>query len=706
MQSATGSPAATSRSHRTDALAKATGATRYAADFEAEGQLHAALARSPLPHARILAIDTTEAASLPGVVGIYTAADLPPVTCGRRVRDMPLLASERVRFVGERVAVVVAESRRAAERAAAAVEVDYAELPGVYEAADALEPGATAVHDEPWRFPGAVVRAGQHPNLQSEVIEGSAEETARALAASPWVVDRTYTTPADKQGYLEPQAWLAVPTGDGKVRLRGTTKSPYRLRDQIATCLGLEAGEMEVEPTPLGGDFGGKGAPGDAPLCVCLARITGRPVRLVLRSSEDLTATDARHPSTIRVRIGCDADGRLTALEMDALFAGGAYAASKPIASVNLHGAVDGALGYRFGAFSIRSRIAYTTTVPKGHMRSPGAMEAVFAVESAVDELASEAGISSARLRESSLLADGDTDAYGHRWEEARGIPTLRAALACAPEVPVPEGWLPGAGVAVYCRPTSAAPTSLRLVSREDGGLVVEVPIPETGTGNHTVVREILASRLGVDPASIEVRQVATSELRYDQGVGGSRVTAGMTMAVEELARRWREAGGAGPVTTETGGGLPPPVLSYVAQVARVAVDPATGQIKLLELVSAVDVANIVNPRAHQLQIDGGAVMGIGAACLEDLLESEGQIWAGNLGELKLPSAEDLPVMRTVLVEGGRGFGESNVKSVGELTNVAVAAAIANGIADATGVRVRSLPLTAEKVWRALEVHQ
>ncbi|MGH9094680.1 MAG: molybdopterin cofactor-binding domain-containing protein, partial [Acidimicrobiales bacterium] len=263
-------------------------------------------------------------------------------------------------------------------------------------------------------------------------------------------------------------------------------------------------------------------------------------------------------------------------------------------------------------------------------------------------------------------------------------------------------GWTRGAGCAVYARPTAPpATTSLRLSPADDGGLEVQVPIPETGTGSHTVVRSELAAALGMDPDDIHVRQVSTAELPYDPGVGASRVTVGMSAAVHQLAAAWTQSARDAPVVVETGPGSGLPALSFCAQVAHVAVDPETGQLRVLELVTAVDVAAILHRRAHQMQIDGGALMGLGFACFEDLLESEGQVWAANLAEFRLPTAEDAPVLRTVLLEGGQGVGPANVKAIGELSNVAVAAAVANAVADATGCRIRQLPITAERVFWA-----
>ena len=695
---------------RDDARAKASGAARYVADLTLPGMLHVALVRSLVPHGRILAIDTGRAASAGGVTGVFTATHVSQATYGRSVRDVPILARDKVRFTGERVAAVVAESRRAAEAAASLVEVAYADLPAVLTAEEATKPGAPLVHDEPWAHPRAAVRPADGPNVQSRVTRGSRAETEAALAAADYAVDRTYATHSVHQGYLEPQACVAA-VADGRVRIWATNKSPYRLRSQVAECLDLDLGSIDIEPVPLGGDFGGKGSPMDIPLCVELARLTGRPVKLVLRSTEDLTAANPRHPGRIRLLAGCDANGRLTAVSVHALLNGGAYAGFKPLATASLHGIEDCTLAYDVPAVHIESVIAYTNTVPRGHMRSPGSPQAAFAVESALDELAAAAGLDPAGLRRRNLVRAGARSVTGKVWAEARGEQTLDAAMghSLGGGAEVPPGWLHGTGLAAYAREAPGlAATSIRLIPVRGGRIRAEVPIPETGAGSHTVVRNLLAAALGVSPADVEVAHVGTAALPGDPGVGGSRVTVGMAEALDRAALAWRERGGAGePVEIRSGPGTPggpptPPVSSYCVQVAQVAVDPGTGQVKVLEILSAVDVGHIVHPAGHQMQIDGGAVMGYGFACMEDLAEDDGQVTAANLGEFKLPAMADIPALRTVLVAGAQGVTRANVKPVGELTNVPTAAAIANAVADATGCRIRELPITAEKVYWAL----
>jgi CO/xanthine dehydrogenase Mo-binding subunit len=691
-------------SGRLDAHAKATGRIRYVNDVFLPELTYVAVARSTMAHARIRSIDTSAAASQPGVIGVFTAEDLQVSTYGRSVRDISVLARDKVRYVGERVAAVVAESRAAAESAAALVEIDYEELPAVFTPEEALAPGAPAVHDAPWGYPRAFIKEGQGQNRQSVVEEGSQEAVETALAKSAFVVDETYTTSAVHQGYLEPQACVADVEPSGKVRLWLTNKSPYILRSQIADCVGIEAESIEVQPIALGGDFGGKGSPEDAPLCVALARLVGRPTKMVLRYSEDLTSTDARHPARVHVRIGCDAEGHITGWTQDVLLDGGAYGGFKPAPTVSIHGALEPG-GYRIPAFFSRSVVAYTNTVPKGHMRAPGAPQATFATESAMDELALKIGLEPAELRYRNLLRTGEADVNGREWIEFRGEETLAAALgALRIRQDAPAGWRTGIGMSVYSRTTpTATSSSMRLSELPDGRLSCEIGVIETGTGSHTVARELLAKGLAMPAEDIDVIQVSTGELPTDPGAGGSRVTSSLSMVADQAIKAWRSRLDDEPVLVvvdEKGG---PPVGSYGVQVAQVAVDPETGQVKVLEILSTVDVAEIINEKAHQMQIDGGAAMGFGYACLEDLDESEGQVWSANLGDFKLPSARDVPEFKTVLVRGGRGVGTANVKNIGETTTPPTAAAIANAVADAVGARVRHLPIRAERVLALIE---
>jgi putative selenate reductase molybdopterin-binding subunit len=686
---------------RVDAIAKASGTARYVADLPVPGMAHVAIARSTQPHARVIRINTSAASACDGVIGVFTATDVSKGLYGRSLIDCPLLARGKVRFIGERVATVVAETRAQAETAAALVEIDYEPLDAVVTPDAALAPGAPAVHDEPWQYEGARARPGDGNNVIYHHVHGSFAEVEAALAEAACVIDRTYRTQSVHQGYLEPQACIAEYRGPGSVRVWLTNKAPYRIREMIASCLDIDAAAITLEPVMIGGDFGGKGSAQDAPLCVELSRLTGRPVKLVLRYNEDLTSTNPRHPAEIRVRLGCDGAGRLVAASMQAELNAGAYGGFTPNVA-GPHGAVE-APSYRIPLFASEFTRVYTNTVPRGNMRAPGGTQGIFAFESAMDELAAAAGIDPVRLRRVNLLTDGEADTGGRTWLEHRGRETLDAALSAVKPAAPPPGWLYGRGLALYSRGTaSRVSTSLRLTHSGHGAIRVETPIIETGTGSHTALRQMIASQLVVPPESIEIIGVPTDRLPRDAGAGGSRVTAGLAAVVDAAAKAWGSRLREEPVVVELDEGIDPLVGSYVVQIAQVAVDPETGQLRVLEILTAVDVAAIVNPAAYQMQVDGGIAMGFGFACLEDLDESDGQVWSGNLGDYKLPSARDVPCYRTVHVPGAIGVGTANVKNIGETTTPPVAPAIASAVFAATGCRIRDLPITAEKIFSAL----
>jgi putative selenate reductase molybdopterin-binding subunit len=686
---------------RLDARAKTIGAAQYVGDLVVPGLAQAAMVRSPHPHARIVTIDTSAARAAAGVVGVFVAADVSDGLYGRSLADSPLLARDRTRFVGERVAAVVAETRRQAELAAELVEVSYEPLPAVFTPSEALQSGAPVVHEAAASYAGADISPGDPPNVIYHGGHGSRAACDEALAGAAYAVDRTYRAHSVHQGYLEPQACVADYRSPDSVCVWLTTKAPYRVRATISECLGLPIEAIDLRPLPLGGDFGGKGSAQDAVICVELSRLTGRPVRSVLRYGEDLTSTNPRHSAEVRVRLGADTDGRLVAASVEAVLNGGAYGGFTPRAR-GPHGIVE-VPSYRIPVLYTESTRVYTHTVPRGNMRAPGAPQGVFAFESALDELACEAGIDPVELRRRNLLRTGEPDQAGNTWVERRGREVLDAALAAYEPVSPPPGWLHGRGIAAYSRGTaSRVDTTLRLTATYGGGIRVESPLVETGTGSHSVLRRLVADRLDLDLELVEVVAVPTSALRFDQGAGGSRVTAGFAAAVDVAAQAWEGRVGNDPVTVDVAGSTGPLVGSDLVQIAQVAIDPETGQLRVLEVLTALDVARIVNPAAHQMQIDGGVAMGFGYACFEDLDEHEGRMWAASLAEFKLPTARDLPSLRTVAVTGGVGVGTANVKSIGESTTPPVAAAIANAVYAATGCRVRELPLTAERVYHAL----
>ncbi len=690
---------------RVDADRKITGRELFAGDVVLDGMVHAAVARSSCAHGRIRGIRVTEARSVPGVIGVFTASDLRAGLYGRIVRDVPVLASEKVRYSGEPVAAVVASDRTTAERAASLVDVDYELIRAVCDPTAALDVDAPAVHEAPWLYPGSVVGPYDPKNLQSSVAHGTRVAVEEQITSARWVVDDTYETVAGHQGYLEPQCTVARWVDEDHLELWAPNKTPYRAREQLASCLGVPVERIDLHPVAIGGDFGGKGSLMGAPLCAELSRLVGRPVRFALRYHEDLESTNPRHSASIRVRLGCDEDGRFVGLYVDAVVEGGAYAGFKPLPDVALRGINRAGSCYRVAEAYVAARIVYTNTVPRGHARAPGSPQASFAVESAIDEMAELSGITPWELRLRNVLGDGERGHEGVGYRQHRGAHVLQLARAHLARREPPGGWLSGWGVALYDRPTELAYTSIRMEERPGGCLEVGVPVPDTGTGSHTVIREVLSRALDLDPARIEVRHLPTSALPGDQGVGGSRVTATLSAAAQVAAARWMDRGEETSLVVEFSA-KESAVTSYCAQVAQVAVDVESGAVRLLELMTVVDVSDVVCPASHQSQIDGGVAMGIGFALQEDLLIDQGQVWANSLGDFRIPSSRDMPKLVTVLLPGGEGLGPANIKAIGELTNPAVGPAVANAVFNAVDVRLRKLPIRAHAVWEALADHR
>ncbi len=719
-------PAESGADNRIDGRLKVTGAMPYAADVQIPGALHAVAVRSPYPHARILAIDAAEARALPGVHCILTGAHVPNILFGRAFRDVPILAVDKVRFAGEMVAAVAADSREAAEEAAARIHIEYEPLPAVFDPDEALKADAVRVHDQPWTYPGAVRGPDDHPNVVARSLWTVGDDVEAALASSERVFQRTWRTQKVHQGYIEPHCCTVHFDASGKVRIWSCNKAPYRLRQHLGDAFDLNPEDIEGYTTAIGGDFGGKGSPMDIPLCLELSRRTGRPVRMARTYAEELMAGDPRHSSVTRIRMGVTRDGRIQAMDVLALFNSGAYGGYRPSAGMRSACATS----YRVPCARVESIRVYTNEVPCGNMRAPGAPQTTFAVESMMDYVARELGIDSFEFRRRNLLKTGEATVMGDVWPEVRGIETLDLAEHSYQPVGAPPGLLVGRGVAVYDRPTHAPQrTSLRLRLQPDAAVEAQVPIMETGTGSHTMLQRVLASALGVDRSRVVMRYVGTPFLPWDEGVGGSRVTvaaaeAGVATAkafkaelasklgvapealdvpdaLRTLAARGVElevVGQAGGRGDHGGDGA----TSFCVQVAQVGVDPETGQVRLLDFLSANDVAEVIDPLSHRGQIEGGIAMGIGQALTEDLGILDGRVTATHLGEYKLPTMPDMPPLKVVLLPGGIGVGARNVKSIGEMGNVPAPAAVANAVSDAIGASIDSLPITPEKVLAAL----
>ncbi len=391
---------------RHEGALKVTGQARYTGDHYPDGVLHVACLASPVPHATITSIDTSAARALPGVVAVLTGADIGDVRFGRHLRDLPVLAIDGVRFIGQRVAAVAAETREAAEEAVRLIDVEYEDRPTVFDPRAALEPDAPVLHPE---AAGYLTMRGprtppEHPNLQGDLVKGAEPaEVEAAFADAHRVFEHMFRTPRQHQGFIEPHGAL-VWFEDDVCHVISTNKAPFTLRAHLSAVTGHPAEKIVINNRFIGGDFGGKGFSLDEFVCFYLARATGRPVRSVMSYVEELSGAGPRHAAEITLRTAVDADGRFLAHAADVVFDGGAYAAGKAAPDLVPHGGLDTMSAYAIPTTRHRLRTVYTNSVPGGHMRAPGEVQAVFAGETHVDLIAAELGIDPVELRRRNLL--------------------------------------------------------------------------------------------------------------------------------------------------------------------------------------------------------------------------------------------------------------------------------------------------------------
>src|SRR5712692_2069928 len=401
---ASGAQAEPAGTERLDGRAKVTGTANYAADLIRPGMLWAKALRSPYPHARIISIDTSRARALPGVHAVLVGSDLPADTrVGRNMRDMPVLAVDKVRFAGEKVAAVAAESLELAEQAVQLIEVEYEELAAVFEPLDAIKPGAPLLHDpalvRDWAVGDQVVP--DYPNGASAPTFGASQaEVEAALARADRVFEHTFRTPRQHQAYLEPHTCTVDLDDRGVAHIWASNKAPLLLARYLREGLGLRRAQLEIYLLPLGGDFGGKGSFMDIPLTYFLARATGRPVKMAMTYPEELMAGNPRHAATIVVRTGLSNDGHILARWVRGYFASGGYAAFKPSTDTTLPGFKRAAIGpYDVPVHRAECHMIYTNTVPGGHMRSPGEAQVAYAIEAHTELIAHEMGLDSVEFR-------------------------------------------------------------------------------------------------------------------------------------------------------------------------------------------------------------------------------------------------------------------------------------------------------------------
>lgn len=763
---------------RKDGLPKVRGAAAFCADLRVENLLYAALVLPPVVPARLAALDLSGALALEGVAAVLTAGDLPAARrFGMVVADMPVIAGDVVRQVGDPVALVAAERQEVAEAAARAVRAEFDPLPGVYSPEEALAPGAPLVHED---YPD---RVGGNVYAHYKLRKG---DVARGWAEAEVVVEDTYRTQHVDHAYLEPEAGLAVPNPDGSLTLHGPTQAPFLVRKALGPVLNLPLNRIRVITTVTGGGFGGKEETSVETLgrAGLLALKTERPVLLQYSRHLSLLIHGKRCPMVFKHRLGARRNGKLCALEVDVLMDKGAYASAGGRPLPNSGGIMKKMLVHITGPYQIPHVRADATSVFTNNptavpMRGLGVPQAHFAMESAMDELARRLGMDPWELRMRNAFEIGSTTGTGQVLTHSVGLKECLYRVRDlsgwgAPWPPAVGGAPPGGagpgrsdvavgrGLAAFFYSTGSATfvdaASAGVYLTEDGTVQVAVAIVDYGQGSSTVLAQLAAEELGVPYDAVEVLQPDTYGMP-DAGItAGSRSTTVPGNAVVDAARQVKrvllevagEALGVDPsrlvlkagriaeaqtparsmplkeaiglalkqgrplaaqghfasprssFDPETGQGNPFPVYSYGAQVADVEVDTRTGEVTLCRVYAVHDVGRAVNPAGVEAQIEGGVVMGAGMALTEEVRLRRGIPWNANLTDYILPTTLDAPQIVTEVVESPNAMGPFGAKGVGESSLVPTAAAIANAIRDAVGVRLPHLPMTADRVLAAL----
>jgi len=743
---------------RHDAWDKAQARTLYAADWQMPGMLHAAVARSPYPSARIRHIDTAKARALPGVAAVLLAQDVPHNTLwtdvpGQTSEVGPLrariqvLAQEVVRFQGEAVALVAAETRELALHAVELIEVQYDPQPGVFDPEAALAAGAHQVHEGGNLLARWAVRRG---------------DPVRALAEAEVVIESVYRCQFIDHAYLEPEAGVAWIDSDGVLTIRVSTQVIEHYRD-VAEVLGLPQNRVRVIGTYLGGGFGGKEDVTVEVFLGLLAWRTRRPVKMIWSRQESLLARPKRHPFLLRYRTGAARDGRLVAQAVDLLADSGAYAYLSAL--VLMYATVTAAGPYRVPHVAVDARVAYTNNPPTSAMRGFGAMQMVLGYESQMDRLARRLGIDPVELRARNALAKGDELPIGQPLDtHVAVIEAARRAWEALgpPRAPSTPAHRVGRGLACNIQPYGRIVwlhdwASAWVGFEMDGSLVVRTGTPDVGGGQAASLCQIAAEVLGLDPGRVSIHiadsaltplagtTTATRQL-YMSGNAVLRACEGLRRQIVDVAAQMLEtqapalaldAGDAvthdgrrvslpkilrecarlgvsrshlavyhapagDPVDLERGGGRVFPDFTFGAHAVEVEVDTETGAVAVLRHVACHDVGRAINPQSVEGQIQGGAVMGLGYGLMEEVVLDHGVNLSTLFATYLIPTSLDVPDVEPIIIESGEGKGPFGARGIGEPPIGPPAAAVVNAVEDAVGVRITELPVTPERVARAL----
>jgi putative selenate reductase molybdopterin-binding subunit len=703
-----------------------TGRAEFTLDTSPPGLLHMKLVRSPVSHADIVDIDTTAALAVPGVIAVFTHHDSPDglYSTGRHEHytddpDDTVLLDRRVRFIGQRVAAVVADSVGAAERGAALVEVSYTDLPAVTEPNAAMQPGAPAIHGDKSASVSRISSPGR--NIAAQI-----HSTIGDIDAGFDAADATYGATFDIQRvqhvHLETHAaigWLDA----GRLNIRTSSQTPFLTRDALCRVFDLPPDAIRVTTARIGGGFGGKQEMFLEDVVALAVLRLERPVQLEFTREEQFIGASTRHAMQVQVRVGGLRNGTLTALQVRVVSNTGAY--GNHSAGVLFHACGESIALYKCANKAVEAYSVYTNTVPAGAFRGYGLSQLVFAIDSAIDELARELGLDPIESRAAAVIGPDDAlvSIAGEPTQVVIGsygltecLDTVGAALRSDVGEPSPgPEWLVGIGIGASMldsTPPGGHRAHVRISEDGSSGYRLEVGTAEFGNGTSTVHTQIAAHALNTTPDRITLVQADTDLLEFDTGAYGSTGTviagAATLRASEQLRQRMiaRAAGAKDGPAQLTGEGTADGLARSVAfnvQGFKVAVHPATGEVRILYSIQAVDAGTIINPMQCRGQVEGGVAQALGAAMFEHVdLDTEGRVLTKTLREYHIPALSDVPRTAVHFAGTSDDIGPLGAKPMSESPFNPVAPALANAIRDATGVRFTALPLARDKVFLGL----
>ena len=742
---------------RVDGWEKVTGRARFTDDLSLPGMVYAKILHSPLPHARIRSLDASAAEALPGVVAVLTAADFEGLNpyFGHAFKDRPILAIDKVRFVGDHVACVAAVDEDTAVEALDLIQVEYEELPAVFSSQQAMAPGAPLVHDRIYPR-GHFHGIDELDRKQDNICYRHFEETGdveQGFAEADFVLENVFTFPSIYHYAMEPYSVLAD-FRPGELRLWAAAQHPYIVQSELAEIFGLSLNQVRLTVPYLGGGFGSKSYTKIEPLAAAMSRKAGCPVKLTL-SIEEAVYTNRRHIAWCWIKTGVKRDGTIVAREAKMLLNTGAYADNGPRVAERVANRLHGP--YCIANSRIESCAVYTNTPPCGSFRAIGAPQGAWASESQIDMIAEQMGWDPLELRLKNIAARGTR--FRKKLKEmdhdlAGNLRLLAERLGWGEETPGR-----GKGIACTIGGGGAGPVSTAILRlHADGTVTAASSSTEMGQGVRTVLTQLISAELGLPRQSIRIEGGDTGATPFDRSTGASRSTTvmgtaivlacadlkdqlrsiasdlleipadrlqfqegrihaddGRSMAVAEVVRQYFGMSGgeligrgySGPHVLEGRLANRPVFWEPGAGGMEVSLDRETGVVKVERFVSVVDAGRVINPRLCITQEEGAVLMGIGHTFFEELIFQEGEILNANLMDYRIPTFADVPShVETILVENGDGPGPYGARGIGEAGLVPVAPAAARAIYQLTGRRTTEMPLTPEKVWRLLQEPQ